>query len=150
MSQREQAEIVASWMYELDRLSPLILKASIAPVTVNLSYGDISFSLYGCSYNDSADSGESMYLLGKEPFEQLLQMTGSKDSGEFCLTFDKEYHVSGYMPKEIYDSFDPDLAKEYHPFGPNLMIREADDAWLKSERKIVEMDVTYYPRLGSS
>jgi hypothetical protein len=149
MSQREQAEIVASWMYELDRLSPRILKSSIVPVTINLSYEDISFSLYGCAYTD-IDDKESMYLLGKEPFEQLLQMTGAEDSGEFCLTFDKEYHVSGYMPKETYDSFDPELAEEYHPFGPNLMLGEADDEWIKSERKVIEMDVTYYPRLGSS
>lgn len=149
MSQREQAEIVASWMHKLDRLSPEILKESIAPVTVNLSYGDVSFSLYGCSYND-AGSVESMYLLGKEPFEQLLQMTGSEESREFCLAFDKEYYVSGYLPKEAYDSFDPDLAKEYHPFGPNLIIREADDTWIRDDRKVVEMDVTYYPRLSSS
>lgn len=148
MSQREQAEIVASWMFTLDKLGETILKKTIAPVTVELSYEGVSFSLYGCSYKDLFEE-ESMYLLGKEPFEKLLEMTGSDDSGDFCLQFDTAFHVTGYLPQETYDTFDPDLAKEYHPFGPNLMIRESNDRHLCEGRKVIEMTVTYYPRLGS-
>lgn len=147
MSQREQAEIVASWLYELPRATQVV-KSSIAPVTVNLSYKDVSFSLYGCSYKET-EGRETLYLIGKEPFEQVLQMTGSEDSGDFCFYFDKEYHVAGYIPKETYDAFDPELVGQYHPFGPNMILGEADDDWPKSERKVIEMDITYYPRLGS-